>query len=610
MSNWRNGITSLFSSWKLLLFILISLLMLFLISFQGYIISKQSTKKIEDQYYRTIVENMDSISVNLSNYLNYMDDFARALSNNPDLIQILQTKDEGDRRNKVEEQLQSFSEYYHLRLPVNIQVFDSGENVFAYPAINDAEGSRLVNTISGFPWFSHRIALDNNFLHWNVTSDFHDSSSSNVLYVSKNIIWNNESLGLLVIELNGAQIERMLTRVQINRANPIFIFSGDMQTLFHNEEIPQIIDKSDDSIRSVYKKVKDQNRDEGEADIRLAVGDYRLVYKRIAATPWTMVSLIPPYLLHADSVSIWRMTAVMAGISFLFIIVFFAILHAKVTTPVQRLSRIISESGNGAMSSDSYSYQGFKEIETLNVGIHQFLGKIQEQVQTIKHGESEKRQLELRVLQEQMRPHFWHNSLNSLRFLAVLHGDPTMAEAILSLTRMLDYTLRNTHVLYSTLEDEKDYAMSFIKFQEIRSMQKIRVELDMDKYSLSAHVPKFTIQPLVENAIVHGFASPSERESLIQIKSRIIGSDLVITITDNGKGIDPSEVPKLFEIGPRRSRSTPGGLSLVNLRQRFRLEYGEPYGVEIDGCLGEFTKVTVTIPYSTTEQQGEEGIIS
>lgn len=607
--NRKPSIRSVLSSWKLLLFVLLSLLVLFLISLQGYIVGKQSTRTIEDQYSRTIVENMNSVSINLSDYLNYIDDFARSLSNHPDLVAALESGGPGAKE-ETERQLSSFADYYHLRLPVNIQVFDSSQNVYAYPSVNVWEEKRLRDTVSGFPWFSSRVALDNDYLHWNVAADYHDASSSRALYVSKNIIRNNRSFGLLVIQLNGAQIERLLDRARIADANPILLFSADLTTLFHDEGLPAAFDADSPALRSLYQEVRANGGDEGTIDVRYDGMPYRLLYKQIASTPWTMVSLIPPELLHGDSVNIWRLTALMTGISVLFILVFFVILHLKVTMPVRRLSRIVNESGSGRLPPDG-GYRGFKEIETLYAGIDRFLRKIQEQVQTIREGEGEKRRLELQRLQEQMRPHFWHNSLNALRFLAVLHGDPTMAEAILSLTRMLDYTLRNTDVVYSALEEEIGYAMSFVKFQEIRMMRQIRVEIEADPVLMRAAIPKFTIQPLLENAILHGFPTALGREPLIRIEARADERDLTIVIEDNGQGIGPDALRTLFDLGRRDGRRASGGLSLINLRQRFLLEYGEEYGIEIDSGPGAYTRVKLVLPCRMTEpEKAKEGMIS
>ncbi|MCC3372909.1 sensor histidine kinase [Cohnella sp. REN36] len=602
---WRFGWASTFASWKLLMFVLISLTVLMLISSQGFLVGRQSTRTIEGQYARMIAENMDSLSVNLSNYLTAIDDFARTLSNDPDLIAILAGQDGGNgRKQAVERELRLFSEYYHLRLPVHLQVFGPRGEMYAYPSIHAEEERSLASVVSTFPWFAQRVALDNDFLHWNVNPDFHVRVSSNALYVSKNITRQNRSFGLLVIQLNGSQIERMLNRAQIDERNPVLLFSGDLKTLFHNEWLPA--DFSPDAeagLNDVYRAIKSRNADEGALDIRLAGRDYRLMFKQIAATPWTMASLIPPDLLHADSVSVWRMTAITMGVSVAVVALFFGVLHAKVTRPVRRLSRMVRTYGEGRMPAP-YAYRGFREIETLSEGMYRFLVEIRDQFRTIKRGEEEKRSLELQRLQEQMRPHFWHNSLNALRFMALLHGDPTMAEAILSLTKMLDYTLRNTDVRFSTVEEETAYAMNYVRFQEVRTMKRIRIELELDPLARQALVPKFTIQPLVENAIVHGFAPPYSGEPEVRIRAKLAEGALVVEVEDNGAGLDPERVGQMLQ--PRRQPpGAAGGLSLRNLQQRFKLEYGEPYGLAAESRPNAFTRIRLRLPYEPGIQTKE-----
>lgn len=598
--NWRQRIHTTFTGWKLWLFIIVSLLALFFVAFQGYVISKQSTRKIEEQYNRIIAGNMDSLSVNISSYLNYMDDFARTLSNNPDLIDAFRPEGDGTKK-RTEEQLRIFSEYYHVRLPLNIQLYDNMGNVYSYPSINVWEEKKLVETITTFAWFKQRVTLDNDYLHWNVTADFRNDQFANGLYVSKNIIHNNRSLGILIIEMNGALIERMLNRARINAENSVLIVSGDGEPLFRNEQYPSSLDMDSSVLQAAIRHARTNNSDSGTQVIKLANTDYCLILKPISSTPWTMMSLIPLSSLYTDSLTIWRTTAITTALSILFIITFFFILYAKVTLPVQQLSHIVRHAGEGMMPK-AYTYKGFKEIETLNRGIFRFFEQIQEQFQTIKRGEEEKRKLELHMLQEQMRPHFWHNSLNSLRFLALLEGSHTMAEAIVSLTRMLDYTLKNTDVRYSTLEEEKEYAMRYIRFQEIRSMQHIRVELDLDERTRQAQIPKFTLQPMMENAVAHGFAAPFDRDPLIRVETRLREGMLVIRITDNGNGIDGPTVEQLLTPGRKRDNDRrSSGLSLLNLQQRLRLEYGDCSGIHIDSRIDRYTQITITLPLTTSE---------
>ncbi|WP_020433482.1 sensor histidine kinase, partial [Paenibacillus riograndensis] len=493
-----------------------------------------------------------------------------------------------------------------------IQVLLNPDELYAYPSLNVWEEHEIRTIVSSFPWFDQRVSLDNDYLHWNVTADFHTNSSSgassNALYVSKNIIRDNRSLGLLVIEMNGSLIERLLNRAQIHAQNAVFIVSGEGQLLFRNENMLKPL-QEDAELFSTATQILKRGDDHGTQNISWAGSPYYLIYKQISSTPWTMFSLIPMYSFHSDSMNIWHTTAITTAISVVLIAAFFCVLYLKVTLPIAQLSRIVRKAGQG-QTPETYAYKGFKEIETLNRGIFRFFEQIQEQFQTIKRGENEKRKLELHRLQEQMRPHFWHNSLNSLRFLAVLNGDNQMAEAILSLTRMLDYTLRNTDVLYSTLEEEKDYAMSFVRFQEIRSMQQIRVNLELDERAMQAQIPKFTLQLILENSIMHGFAAPFDKEPWIRVVAETEDELLILRITDNGNGMDQATLQRLFQPERKQHRARrSSGLSLINLQQRFRLEYGSGFGIRVASEHGQFTEVTMTLPLMTTDNEQERGPI-
>ncbi|BBH22349.1 hypothetical protein Back11_36940 [Paenibacillus baekrokdamisoli] len=609
---WRHKLSWVVSGWNLLFFVFIACLILLFVAFQGYVISKQSTKTIEKQYNQIMFENMDSLSVNIANSLNYIDDFARTLSNNPELIATLQHND-ANAKGKIKDHIQSFSDYYHLRLPLFIQVLTNEDQMYAYPSLDAEEEQQLKQTISNFSWFNRRVSLDNNYIHSNIVRDFHHNELSNALYLSKNIIQNNLSLGLLVIEMNGSLIERMLNRAQINEQNSVFILSVDGEILFQNEssssyasQAPTVLGTNLDT-KKIYQDIKRNNADFGSDKIRSSGTMYYYKYKQIPSMPWVLVSVSPLQSLDSGSMNIWRTTMMTTGLSIILLGTFIYFLYIKVTFPIHQLSTIVKDAGEG-QSPKSYPYRGFKELETLNRGIYQFFDQIQAQIETIKQGESEKRRLELHMLQSQMRPHFWHNCLNSLRFMAVLHGDRTMEDAILSLTRMLDYTLKNTDVIFSTLEEEREYALSYVRFQEIRSMQKIQVHLNLDPRSLEARIPKFTIQPILENAITHGFTASFDKEPCIQIHADVQEDKLILRVVDNGNGIEPQMLEHLLDPSRMRKserKASGSGISLINLEQRIQLEFGKDFGIQIESQVHSCTQVKIILPYTSIEAKGD-----
>ncbi|TXK84437.1 sensor histidine kinase [Paenibacillus sp. N3.4] len=596
----KEQIRSYLSGWKMLLFVLVSYSVLFLIAFQGMIISKQSTATIQKQYNQIVFDKMDSLSVNLINYLNYIDDFARTLSVKTDLTRRIQ-----DNHDVPKDVIEGYLNYFRLRLPLYIQILTDQNRVFAYPPIDQEEEARFKSTMSAFPWYGTRLFLDNSFIHSDVAPDFHFSAFPQALYISKNMLQDDHSLGTLTIKMNGSAIETLLDTVRLNPMNAVFILSPEGKVLFANtqpsSEVSGYLQGLDrKKMDEIFRKNGD---DTGSGKLKIAGQDCYFIYKQIPSTTWEVLSIIPMDSLHAESISVWQTTAITTAFSVLLIVTFGYILYTKLLFPLQKMSRIVRTAGGG-VSPEWYDYKGFKELETLNEGIYRFFDQIQTQIHTIKEVESEKRRLEVHVLQEQMRPHFWHNSLNALRFMAVLHGNPTMADAILALTRMLDYTLKNSHTLFSSVEEEKEYALQYIRFQEIRSMQRIDLSLEIDPHMLHAQIPKFTLQPLLENAITHGFCTPFDRKPTLSLRIQAVEEGLSIQIEDNGNGIESETLRTLLvPKDQERSRTRTSGISLLNLQERICLEYGGDYGIEVHSKLGEGTRIEIILPLIINEEK-------
>ncbi|NQX66218.1 histidine kinase [Paenibacillus alba] len=598
---YKEKIRSLLSGWKMLLFVLVSYSVLFLIAFQGLIISKQSTTTIQKQYNQIIFDKMDSLSVNLINYLNYIDDFARTLSVKTDLTRRIQ-----DNHDVPKDVIEGYLSYFRLRLPLYIQILTDQNRVFAYPPIDQEEEERFKSTMASFPWYGTRLYLDNSFIRSDVAPDFHYSSFPQALYVSKNMTQDDHSLGTLTIKMNGSAIETLLDTVRINPLNAVFILSPEGKVLFANSqpssEVSAYLESMDS--KQLDELIGRNGNAAGSGKLKIAGQDCYFIYKQIPSTTWEVLSIIPMESLHAESISVWQTTAITTAFSVLLILTFGYILYTKLLLPLQRMSRIVRTAGEGE-SPERFAYKGFKELETLHAGIYRFFEQIQQQMQTLKEVESEKRRLELHVLQEQMRPHFWHNSLNALRFMAVLHGNATMADAILALTRMLDYTLKNSNTLFSKVEEEKEYALQYIRFQEIRSMKRIDLNLEIDQQVLHARIPKFTFQPLLENAITHGFCTPFDRKPWLNLRIHACEEGLRIWIEDNGNGIEPATLRTLLEAKePDRDGMGPtSGISLRNLQQRISLEYGGAYGIQVHSRLGEGTQIEIILPLLIMEEK-------
>lgn len=202
-------------------------------------------------------------------------------------------------------------------------------------------------------------------------------------------------------------------------------------------------------------------------------------------------------------------------------------------------------------------------------------------------------QLELRALQSQVNPHFLFNTLNAACRLAMIEGASRTEELLHALSGLLRYTLRKIDQMVS-LREELEHINNYLFIQKTRYGDHIQVEMHAEQEALNAMIPLMTLQPLVENAIVHGLEL-KEDGGTIFINARCQGEKVCIEVRDTGMGMEPGVASQVLE-GNRSGQGHTTGLGLTNVHQRLRHCFGEKYGLEIFSSPGEGTTVKVWIP--------------
>ncbi|MFB4308455.1 sensor histidine kinase [Actinomadura sp. GTD37] len=202
---------------------------------------------------------------------------------------------------------------------------------------------------------------------------------------------------------------------------------------------------------------------------------------------------------------------------------------------------------------------------------------------------------EMRALRAQISPHFIYNSLTTIA--SFVRSDPERArELLLEFAGFTRYSFRR-HGDFTTLAEELRSIDRYLLLQRARFGEELRVTLRIAPEVLPVAVPFLCLQPLVENAVRHGLQDRSE-PGLITIVAEDAGSDCVISVEDDGIGMDPEEVRRLLA-GERR---TPGGgtdeagIGLANVDDRLRQVYGDEYGLAVETGPGAGTKVIVRVP--------------
>lgn len=203
------------------------------------------------------------------------------------------------------------------------------------------------------------------------------------------------------------------------------------------------------------------------------------------------------------------------------------------------------------------------------------------------------KEAEIKALQAQINPHFLFNSLNVI--MSLIRTRPEQARNLLrSLSAFLRQNVTGTTLAKVTLEQELSHVKAYLEIIEARFIDRLTIVYDVDKSILQEMIPPFTLQPILENAILHGI-SDKEDDCLVKITIRQkVNQVIEIKVEDNGKGIDPNYTEL---IGKKQVASTEGtGMGLYNVNRRLRMTFGDEAGLSIESNVNQGTTIAFQIP--------------
>lgn len=234
------------------------------------------------------------------------------------------------------------------------------------------------------------------------------------------------------------------------------------------------------------------------------------------------------------------------------------------------------------------------ELENLANSVNDMTEHLETMVKTIKDDERRMRHTELRLLQEQINPHFLYNTLDTIVWL-IENGEADHAEEmVISLSTFFRLVLSRGREFIS-IEEEEKHIKSYLEIQHVRYKDILDYNIDIDPKIYPYKILKLTLQPLVENALYHGIKY-KRAKGLLNISGELIENEIVLKVSDDGAGIDSDKLAYLREKITRPCNESEGGFGLANVSERIRMNFGDEYGMSIDSQVGKGTVVTVRIP--------------
>ena len=245
--------------------------------------------------------------------------------------------------------------------------------------------------------------------------------------------------------------------------------------------------------------------------------------------------------------------------------------------------------------------QEFKdEIGQLTAEFNRMTLQIKSLIHDVYMADIQKKELELKrnqsqlhALQSQINPHFLFNSLETIRMRSLMKKEDETAKIIQNMAKIFRKSLQwGTDSV--TIKDELDLAVSFLEIQKYRFGDKLDFRIEADESVMGLTLPKMTLQPLVENASIHGI-EPMKGKGRIDVLIERRLDELAIEIRDNGVGMDEEKVNRIY--GYMESEEELGErIGVQNVIYRLKLIYGDRFGLKIDSVIGQGTSIRLRIP--------------
>lgn len=270
-----------------------------------------------------------------------------------------------------------------------------------------------------------------------------------------------------------------------------------------------------------------------------------------------------------------------------------AFVVTRMTAQITVLRNKMKEVSKGDLSIQ-YEIKAYDEIGEMGDTFNKMVCKISELVDKIADEERQKRKTEMAFLQAQINPHFISNVLNNVVWMAKIQHADNVVPLVNSLNCLLRAVIHQEDELIC-LKNELEYVDNYLTIMEYSGSFDFAVEKTIDPDTLDLFVPRFILQPIVENAIYHGMPNDLSMQGRLEIGTRKQEEMLEIWIEDNGDGMTEEEI-RLILSTVKKNKKSFNGIGVGNVNERIKLCFGDAYGLRYESVKGKYTRCIFELP--------------
>lgn len=412
--------------------------------------------------------------------------------------------------------------------------------------------------------------------------------------------YNTNPIGWLYLTISDRLILDYLQVFPLDPDSSLYITIGGHSYLYQDGAFTKAAMEwellSDVSSQTLH----DQSR---AAYIRLSDGQRRLMITYpLGQYGWTITQVLSEQAYQSQQGVYALLIAVIVLFIILSGILLYILLNRMINRPVGCLENKITAIAGGDFSRDP-SIEWKDEFGAIGRGINQMSENVVSLMDKKVEDEKQKKDLEYQILQSQINPHFLYNTLNSIKWMATIQGASGIGEMTTALARLMKNISKGTTARIP-LKEELDLVNDYFLIQQYRYGGSIGLECQITDDSLyRCLIHRFTLQPIVENALFHGIEPKGCAGKIVIRAERETGADghalAVISVTDNGVGMTEEAIRQVLSGDAAPSADFFRHVGINNVNRRIQFDYGEEYGITITSKPGAYTTMRITLPFLT-----------
>ncbi|WP_313893555.1 sensor histidine kinase [Psychrobacillus sp.] len=573
---------------KLMLFFsaitLIPLLLLGIFTYQV------SSKMVKEQASTGIMENLTQINKNLAFFSRDIEQLSNYIYRS-DLVQEKLQKDEA--RTNLEkyqdfEQVNALFDSFLGTKNWTINLYIIGFNGDRY-----FTGDYLppqYNQISENWGVFRKAKKANGAAVWDTHYTIRHTESQEVVLRVGRLLKNEDSepIGYLIIDILEPSIAELYQSNYQNSKNQIYLIDSEGYVISGYPSKTTIGTKmTHESINSILQSQR------GFFDTTLNNQKYITIFDTNEETHYKIVNYLPEDEVTKNSQPIKYLTLLLIVMASIITIWFTYLFAISITSPINKLKRVMKKVEKGNLDVQfQATYQD--EVSELGTNFNSMITKLNTSMKESLEKKSRLQDAEINALRAQINPHFLYNTLETMSAIAKIKGVKMISELAIALAEMMRYSIKKDSE-YVLLEEDLLLLERYLFIQEVRFQKKIEIIISVEESAKGLLIPPLLIQPIVENAIIHGLETKVGQGVLfIQIYND--DSVLSIQVKDDGKGMNPVKLAEVTNLFESKVSSSKLGIGLENVVRRVSLYYGESYGLKIDSEENVGTTVIMKLP--------------